>query len=128
MKKFKDAIILKFSHAIRGFSTSIKEEFSLIIHFLATIIVVIVGAYSELTMTEWAIVVIVIGFVIGLEILNTGIENLVDLIAFQYDIQAKKVKDIGAAATLLNAILAVIVGLLIIAPKFIEKFQSSGGA
>jgi undecaprenol kinase/diacylglycerol kinase (ATP) len=61
------------------------------------------------------------GFVIGMELLNTGLENLVDLFEFKYNGNAGKIKDIGAAATLIATISAVAVGLIIFIPAIIER-------
>jgi undecaprenol kinase/diacylglycerol kinase (ATP) len=58
-----------------------------------------------------------------MELLNTAIENLVDIIAFKYNYNAKKIKDISAAATLILTITSVIVGLIIFIPKIITVFS-----
>jgi diacylglycerol kinase len=44
---------------------------------------------------------------------NTSIEKAVDLATMEYDETAKIAKDVAAAAVLLNAIVAVIVGISI---------------
>lgn len=51
------------------------------------------------------------------------VENFVDLLSFEYNIKAKKIKDIYVAATLLNSILAVAIGLLILLPTLVEKIE-----
>lgn len=127
MKNVKGKIKAKFSHAFRGFITSFKEESSLIVHIVVSMIVLILGIYVNLNYVEWSIIAIIIALVIGLEIMNTAIENLTDLVSFQYNIKAKKVKDVGAAATMLNAMAAVAVGGLIIGPKLYEKIIEAGG-
>jgi undecaprenol kinase/diacylglycerol kinase (ATP) len=68
-------------------------------------------------------IVLVIGIVIGMELLNTAIENLVDIVAFRYNYNAKKIKDISAAATLILTITSIIVGLIIFIPKIIAVFS-----
>lgn len=125
MKNIKGKITAKFSHAFRGFITSFKEESSLIVHIIMTMIVIILGIFVNLSFTEWSIIILVVSIVIGLEIMNTGIENLTDLVSFQYNIKAKKVKDVGAAATMLNAIAAVLIGTLIIGPKLVDKIAAA---
>lgn len=125
MKNIKGKISAKFSHAFRGFATSIKEESSLIVHIIMTMIVIILGIFVELSFIEWSVIILVVSIVIGLEIMNTGIENLTDLVSFQYNIKAKKVKDVGAAATMLNAMAAVLIGILIIGPKFVDKIAAA---
>jgi len=64
-----------------------------------------------------------IGVIVGTELLNTAIENLVDMISFKYNYNAKKIKDVSAAATLILTITAVVVGLIIFIPHIIEFFS-----
>ena len=62
------------------------------------------------------------GLVISLEMVNTAIEIVVDIVSPKYDIRAGRAKDIAAGAVLVNAIVAAIVGLLIFLPKVIGLF------
>jgi len=63
--------------------------------------------------------VLTIGLVISSELMNTAIENVVDMVAFKYNFNAKKIKDIAAAATLVLAIIAIAVGLLLFVPRIV---------
>jgi undecaprenol kinase/diacylglycerol kinase (ATP) len=65
----------------------------------------------------------VIGTIIGMELINTAVENLVDVVSFKYNYNAKKIKDVSAAATLVLTITAVAVGLIIFIPHIIELFK-----
>ncbi len=115
----KGSLIRKFGYAFRGLATSLKEEASLVIHFIAAVIVIILGIVLKINTTEWAIIILVIGIIIGTELLNTAIENVVDMVSFKYNFNAKKIKDISAAATLVLTLSAIIVGLLIFIPHII---------
>lgn len=119
----------KFKNAFRGLALAIKEEKSLVIHFIISTIVLIVAAiiHKEMKTIDWIILVIVIFLVIGMELINTVIENLVDTVSFKYNINARKIKDISAAATLLFAIMSIIVGLLVFVPKFINIINAGSG-
>ena len=57
------------------------------------------------------------GLVISLEVLNTAIEKLVDVVSPGYAKEAGLVKDIAAGAVLVAAIAAVIAGGIIFIPK-----------
>ena len=115
----------KFKNAFSGLFYSFKEEISLVIHFIiAAIIIVLAGILHEkMSWSDWAIIVLVIGFVISLELINTAIENIVDMVSFKFNMNAKKIKDISAAAILVMSISAIIVGLIVLIPKIIEYFQ-----
>ncbi|MDR2369748.1 MAG: diacylglycerol kinase family protein [Mycoplasmataceae bacterium] len=124
-RKKKWAWLKKFGYAFRGLFTSLKEETSLVVHAVIGIIVLIVAAllHKQMNPIDWAIIILVIGIVIGMELLNTAIENLVDIVAFKYNYNAKKIKDISAAATLVLTVTSVIVGLIIFIPKIIAVFS-----
>lgn len=125
------SILKKFIYAFRGLVYAIKEEKSLVIHFIVSIIVLSIAGIinKQMKTIDWIILVIVIFLVIGVELINTAIENIVDMISFKYNFNARKIKDISAAASLVFSLMSVIVGLLIFIPKFIVIFnQISSGA
>ena len=72
------------------------------IHFLASTIVVLLGFYFSIEAWEWCILILVSTLVISLELINSGIENLVDLVTLEQNLMARKVKDIAAAAVLIR--------------------------
>ncbi len=125
-KKDRWSWLKKFGYAFRGLFVSLKEESSLVVHFIIATIVIIVGIILNKYMTpvDWSIVVILIAIIIGMELLNTAIENVVDIIMFEYNAKAKKIKDISAAATLILTLASVVVGLVIFIPKIIEYFHA----
>lgn len=77
---------------------------------------VALGAWLEITVTQWAVLVLTIGLVLATEMMNTVAEALVDLVSPDYHPLAKVVKDVTAGAVLLAAILSVAVGLLVLGP------------
>ncbi len=112
----------KFTNAMKGMVVMVKEEKSLWVHLFATLVVVIMGFVFNITTAEWIAVILCIVLVIGFEILNTAIEYLVDIVSFEYNVKAKKIKDVAAMATLVVTIGAVIIGLIIFGPEFIALF------
>jgi diacylglycerol kinase len=86
------------------------------IHLTITALVIVVGAWLEVTTTQWAVLALTVGFVLVSEMLNTLAETLVDLISPGYHPLAKVVKDLTAGAVLLTALFSVVVGLLILGP------------
>lgn len=116
----------KFKYAFKGLYFSIREEKSLAIHIVvAAIVLILAGIINEqMTITDWIVLIISIFIVIGVELINTAIENIADMISFKFNYNARKIKDIAAAAALTFSLMAVIVGLLIFIPKFITIFSS----
>lgn len=107
-----------FSHAFNGITQAFKTENNIKRHSLAGVLAVFSGIVFHISPMEWAITILVIGFVVVAELLNTAIEYTVDMVCGDnYNELAKYSKDIAAGATLVAAITAVIVGSVIFVPK-----------
>lgn len=120
MRNWFRAVYNKFLNAFRGLYIVIKEEKSLWFHFFVAALVIVFGIVFELNTGEWSIMAIAIGLVIGFEIMNTGLEYVVDIVSFEYSVKAKKVKDVGAAATLWMTFISITLGLLVFIPAIIR--------
>ncbi|MBR8536818.1 diacylglycerol kinase family protein [Carboxylicivirga sediminis] len=109
-----------FKFALNGIKILLKEEHNARIHLLAAIGVVLAGVYFSLSPIEWVAVLLCIGFVFAMELLNSAIEALADLVSSEHWVLIKKAKDMAAAAVLVAALVAFVVGLLIFLPKLIS--------
>ena len=116
MKKEKN-IINSFKYAFEGIFTALKAEKNMKIHLIIMILVIILGIILKISKIEWIICIILFGFVISLELINTAIENTVDLITQEKNPKAKIAKDVSAGAVFIVAITAVVVGLISFVPK-----------
>ncbi len=114
--------IKSFRYAISGLRVLFKEEHNARVHLAITFLVIILGVFFGLSVTEWVVIVLTIGFVLVTEILNTAIEDIADFISPQRDVRIKRIKDLGAAAVLLSAVTAVVIGGIIFLPKLWELF------
>lgn len=111
--------IASFGHAFRGVGAALRSEVHLRFHALATVVVVGLGFYFDITRTEWALVAAAVGSVWSAELVNTAVEAVVDLVSPDYHPLAGKAKDVAAAAVLLAALGALVVGLLIFVPRLL---------
>lgn len=117
-KEDETKLTFSFKYAFEGIITTIKEERNMFIHFLIAIIVVITGVYVRLSLNEWLICLLLFALVFSLELINTAIENTVDLVTTKKNKKAKLAKDAAAGAVLIAAIFASIIGIIIFLPKF----------
>lgn len=106
-----------FVHAFRGLIVAIQEERNLQIQLLAVTVVTSAGFYFEINATEWIVVLLCFGLVISLELINTAIENLCDLLHPDEHPIIGKVKDIAAAAVTVAAGISVVVATLVFGQK-----------
>ena len=114
MKKAKKPPLYKsFGYAFEGIFTCIRNERNIKIHCTVAILVVIAGAVLGITPTEWCICLTLF----ALELVNTAIESVVDLVTTERKPLAKTAKDTAAGAVLVAAIMAAIVGLIIFVPR-----------
>lgn len=109
-------LINAFSYAFAGILFALKTERNIRIHFLIAAIVVLFAFIFSVSALEWMLLLIVIGVTISLELVNTAIESIVDLITEEHHPLAKAAKDIAAGAVLVSCIMSVIVGLIIFLP------------
>ena len=73
-------LLKSFKYAIEGVFTGLKEEQNMKIHITIMILVIIFGIMLKISKAEWIICIILFGLVISMELINTAIENTVDLI------------------------------------------------
>lgn len=109
-----------FSYAFLGIKTAYKNEPNLRIHTIAAILAISFGFFLKISTLEWLLLTFTIFYVITLELLNTVLENIVNLVSPEVQPYAKVAKDVSAACVLLAAIMSVIVGLTLFVPKIIS--------
>ena len=87
-------------------------------HALSALVAILAGLVFRISATEWLFLLMAVFLVIALEIVNSAIENVVDLASeYHFSMLAKNAKDMAAGAVLFISLYAVIVGLLIFLPK-----------
>jgi diacylglycerol kinase (ATP) len=112
--------IKSFGYAGRGIRVVFGTEPNMKIHIVIAILVIISGFIFHINITEWIACLLCIGLVFGMEMMNTAVENVVDLASPKLHPLAGKAKDIAAGAVLICAIISVIIGLLIFIPKALD--------
>lgn len=109
-----------FGHAFRGLALAFKSERSFRLQLLAAAVVVAVIVIVPMELWERAVLLLVTMFVLVLELLNSSLERLVDLAKPRLHAYAGDIKDLMAGSVLIAAIFALVLGLLILGPKFAD--------
>lgn len=102
-----------FVFAIRGLGVAFRYERNLKVQLVVAFVTVIAGFYYSITTMEWIAIITMIALVLCLEMVNSAIENLVNLVTLEQHPLAGKIKDIAAGAVLLASIISVIIGIII---------------
>ncbi len=105
-----------FGHAGRGILHVLRTEQNVQIHLIAAAVVVGLAFYFRIGSLEFAAVLLAIGLVVTAEVINTVIEDLLDLIHPARHPAVGKIKDALAGAVLIAAVIAAAVGALVFLP------------
>ena len=109
-----------FKYAFQGLKILLLEEHNSRIHLVAAIIVIIAGFLLKISLMEWVLLAIVIGSVFISELFNSALENLANHLSPGQSDNIGKAKDLAAAAVLVSAFTAVVIGCVILLPKIIS--------
>lgn len=118
-RKWKNRdVISSLEFALTGIFTAIKEERNMRNHAASAVVVVLAGLLFRVSAIEWLFLFLSIFLVISFEIMNSAIENVVDLASdYHFSMRAKNAKDMAAGAVLVVSGFAVMTGLIIFVPK-----------
>lgn len=114
-----------FNSAIEGVFETIRTEKHMKFHVFTTILVIVLGLFINLSRYELLALIISTSFVWLAELFNTAIECCVDLTCQEYNLLAKKAKDVAAGAVLLSAFNALIIGYLVFSKHIGIQLQQS---
>jgi diacylglycerol kinase (ATP) len=119
-KKRPHSLLVSFNYAIEGVIHVLRRERNMRVHFLlATVVLVLAFAY-DVTKVELMVLLVAIAFVLFAEMVNTAIEEMIDVGTAQYDPRAKIAKDVAAGAVLIASVVAATVGYLV----FVDRIRS----
>ena len=114
------SLIQSFNYAIEGVIHVLRRERNMRVHFiLATVVLVLAFAY-DVTKVELMALLVAISFVLISEMINTAVEEMIDLTTKVHDPRAKIAKDVAAGAVLISSVVAATIGYLI----FIDRIRS----
>ena len=111
-------VLISFRYAFNGIKYTFRNSRNFKIQVIFALFSLILGVFLQLDKTDYLILLVTVFSVLTLEILNTSIESLVDLIVKKkFNNLAKIAKDCSAGAVLLASINSVIIGLCLFIPK-----------
>ena len=118
-RKWKNRdLVSSLEFALTGILTAFKEERNMRKHAVTALVVVLAGFVFQVSRIEWLFLLMSIFLVVAFEIMNSAIENVVDLAShYHFSMLAKKAKDMAAGAVLVVSLLAAVIGALIFIPR-----------
>lgn len=119
MIRFK-RLLKSFKYAGKGLIKTFKEEQNLRMQSIIGLVAVLLGWYFGIKRLEWAMLLFVISLVLLMEIGNSAVERIADVLKPRLNSYVKEIKDITAAAVMLASLTAFIIGLIIFWPYFVK--------
>lgn len=108
-----------FVYAFRGLRKTFKEEQNLQIQSFFAFIALILAIILHISKIEWIFIILAIGLVMLMELINSAVERVTDVLQPRIHDYVKEIKDIMAAVVLFSSIIAFIIGLIIFIPHII---------
>ncbi len=116
MKKF----FKSFSFALQGIISAWQSGRNIKIQSFFFVTALILSIILKISSTEISIILLLSGAIISLEMVNTSIEKLADVVSPKFNKNIKQVKDMAAGAVLFLSIISIVIGFLIFLPKILE--------
>jgi len=123
MWKFIRSRLDSFKPAFEGMGHVLHTQPNAWIHAVISIAVIVLGFWMSLDIYSWAVIILTMALVWVTEFSNTAIEAVVDVARPDHHPLAKVAKDVSAAAVVIAALAAVIVGLLVLGPPLWEQIK-----
>ena len=111
-----------FLHALAGVLYALRHQRNTWIMGVATLVMIGLGIWLEVSRVEWAILVLATGVVWVAEFLNSAIEAAVDLASPEVHPMARVAKDVAAGAVLTASYVALLVAVIVFLPAALDRF------
>lgn len=113
-------MINRFQHALHGLAVALRKR-EVVGHLAAAALVIVLGVFTCLAPSDWMALAFAIGLVLTAEIANTAVEGLADAVSRQPRAGIRRAKDVSAAAVLVAALAAAVIGALVFLPAWAES-------
>ncbi|TDM13109.1 diacylglycerol kinase family protein [Macrococcus lamae] len=113
----------RFIYPLHGLIILLKKDRNFMLHLFAALLVVLMGFIFGLKQVEWLFIVIAVFTVLFMEVINTSVEYVVDLVTTDYHELAKHAKDTASFAVVLASMMSAIIGLIIFIPHILSMFK-----
>lgn len=102
------------NHAIEGILHAVRTQRHMRYHFYAAILILIISFSLGISWSEFVILITLSIIVLSVEMLNTTVEMITDILFNEYNEKAKLIKDMAAGAVLITALGAAVIGYIIL--------------
>lgn len=111
------SMLKSFRDAWNGIALAVRTQRNVKVQLVVAGLITAAGFYFSISYIEWCLAILAMGLVLGLEIMNTSLEELVNFVSPERRDEARRIKDLAAGAVLIAAMAAAGVGVLILSSK-----------
>jgi diacylglycerol kinase len=116
-----------FRYAYEGLRYALRTQQNMKFHFFVSFAVLLLALWLHLPRTDIMLLLLAVTLVVVTELINTAVEKAVDLAMPTTHPLAKIAKDAAAAAVLVTAIFAAIIGMIVFYPPIDAWFHFMAG-
>ncbi len=113
-------LLKSFQYAFKGLYLVMRDEQNFRVHVFFAFVALFFSWFFHITKIELIIVILLISIVMLMEVINSAIERVTDILKPRINNFVMEIKDIMAAAVMLASIIAVIIGLFIFVPYLLN--------
>jgi diacylglycerol kinase (ATP) len=124
MRRFAASRVRSFGHAFEGWWYVLRTQRNAWVHAIIALAVLGLSFWLQLDALRWAVILLTMVMVFAAEFFNTAIEAVVDLASPHEHPLAKVGKDVAAAAVLIAALGAALIGMLVLGQPLLLRIQS----
>ncbi len=117
----RGSLVASFRNALSGLGQLLRSQRNARIHLAITLAVLGVSSWLRLSTGDWALLALAAALVWTAELINSALEAVVDLATKEWQPLARDAKDLSAAAVLVAAVGAAVVGLLVLGPPLVRR-------
>ena len=114
-------LLESFNFAVEGIIHVLRTQRNMRIHMLAAVIVLVAALATSVTKLELIALLLAISFVFIAEMINSALEQAIDVSTTSFDPLAKLAKDIAAGAVLIATVNAVAIGYLVFSSEVSDR-------
>ena len=120
-KRRPQNLLESFNFAFEGIIHVLRTQRNMRIHFVAAVVVLVSAVWIGVSKLELIALLLAISFVFITEMINSAIEQAIDVATTSFDPLAKLAKDVAAGAVLIATVNAVAIGYLVFQGEFADR-------
>ena len=122
-RRRKRTFLHSLNKAVEGFIHVVRHERNMRIHFFVAFCILLIAVFAGVQRTDWLILCFATCLVLMAEMINTAIEEMLNLLHPKYHPTVGLVKDISAGMVLVAAVNALILGFFIFSKYWSMPFE-----